>query len=367
MSLKWRTVLVLALGECLTMGLWFSASAVTPSLAKVWHLSSGGVAWLTMSVQIGFVAGAFLSAFFNIADIFPARWVIAIGAFVGAVANAAIAVWIHSLPPALVLRLITGACMALVYPVGMKIMATWMKEDRGLGLGLLVGALTVGSASPHLLRVFGEINDWQAVLYLASGLSLTGGLLVLVFGHPGPYQTPTPKFNWHYVGETFRNRGVRLANFGYFGHMWELYAMWTWIPIFILNAFRQGTDGTPHIAMQKFAGVVAFSAIAIGGLGSLLAGYIADRWGRTRTTIASMAISGTCAAVIGLFYPVNPWLVSIIALVWGFAVVADSAQFSTCVSELCTKEYMGTALTLQTSLGFLLTLFSIRLIPVLVP
>ena len=343
------------------MSLWFSASAVIPALTAAWNLDSGNVAWLTMSVQIGFVAGAFLSALLNIADVWSPRLVFAGGAILGAVANGLIAFTAEGLALALALRFITGFALAAVYPVGMKIMATWMKEDRGLGLGLLVGALTVGSASPHLIRAFGGVNDWQMVMYVASGLAFLAGLIVLQTGESGPYRTAPAPFRLRYVLEAIRDRGVRLANFGYLGHMLELYAFWSWVSLFLLESYRlSGLSGA-----EQVAALTTFAVIGIGGVGSLLAGRLADRWGRSRTTILSMGISGTCAVVIGFFFN-RPLLVSLVALIWGFAVVADSAQFSTAVSELADRTYMGTALTMQTSLGFLLTLSSIRLIPILV-
>jgi MFS family permease len=266
----------------------------------------------------------------------------------------------RDLAMAIPLRFLTGAFLAGVYPVGMKIMATWTQADRGLGIGLLVGALTVGSASPHLINALGGVTAWQPVMLVAGISAFAAALICALFVDEGPYRSSPVPFDGRLVGSILRQRDILLVNLGYLGHMWELFAMWSWIAVFLGASFAQ-TGIAP-----AWASAATFAVIAVGGIGSLVAGRLADRVGRTLVTSISLAISGTIALTIGLLFGGNPlWLLTL-ALIWGFAVVADSAQFSACVSELCRPEVTGTALTLQTSLGFLLTLFTIRLTPLLV-
>lgn len=356
---KWTTLFLLALAELLGMAVWFSASAVVPALTAAWDLDEAGRAWLTMSVQGGFVVGALGSAVFNVADRVPARRLFALSALVAAAATALIPAAAAGLAVALPLRFLTGVALAGVYPVGMKIIATWTKADRGLGIGLLVGALTLGSAVPHLLNAVGGAAAWRAVLYGAAGLAAAGGLIGAFRVTEGPYKAPPPRFNWRYAGEIWRQRELALANLGYLGHMWELYAMWAWAPVFLAASFR----ASGHAPV--WASLVAFATIGVGAASSLLAGVLADRLGRTTIAIASLVVSAACALLVGWLFGAHPLLVATLCLIWGFAVIADSAQFSACISELCQPAYTGTALTLQTSLGFLLTLATIRLVPTL--
>jgi MFS family permease len=361
-SARWRALCLVAVAELLAMSLWFSATAAAPELANEWGLTAGETAWLTTAVQLGFVAGALLSSVLTLSDVVRPRHLVAGSAVAGAALTAAIAGFVDAALPAIALRFLTGVALAGVYPPGMKILAGWFRAGRGFAIGALVGSLAIGSALPHLIRAVGGVGQPRVVLYGAAGLATLGGLLALLV-EPGPYQAPAAPFDPGAIGRILRDRGTMLANGGYFGHMWELYAVWTWIPAFIVAsvAANGGGDGS-----SALASLVAFGTIAVGGIGAVLAGSVADRFGRTTVTITSMVVSGLSCLVAGFLFGSSLVVLVPFVLVWGFAVVADSAQFSAAVSELAESSYVGTALTLQTAIGFLLTTVSIQLVPVVV-
>lgn len=359
-SQKWKSVTFLALAEVCALSLWFSATALIPALKVEYQISDFHASLLSSSVAAGFVLGTFASALFSLADRFPPRMIFAICAVIAASANAAILLFSPLSPVVLLLRIITGISMAGLYPIGMKMVATWANRDTGLLVGLLVGALTLGSASPHLLNIL-EIDwlNWRFTLIGSSVLALMSVPLIyfVKLGHAIP---KAPPFDISLAWHGWKDKPLRLANFGYFGHMWELYAMWAWIGVFLFESYQ--VFGLEHSKLT--ANLTTFATIGVGAIGCLIAGVLADRFGRTNTTIIAMLISGSCALSIGSFFGGSPVLIVIVCLIWGISIVADSAQFSTCIIELSPPNMVGTMLTIQTCIGFLISLASIHLVPI---
>lgn len=341
----------------LSLSAWMTATAVAPELQARWSLSPGQVGLLTTTVQLGFVVGTAVAAVLNLADTVPARTLFAGSAALAALANAALLI-VPGYATALIARFLTGAFLAGVYPPGMKMVSTWFRSARGLAIGTVVGALTVGKATPYLLKAIGDTSLYS-VIGAASAAGMLAAVIIALTYRDGPYSFPSRPFQWSRVGRILRHRETMLATGGYLGHMWELYAMWTWAPAFLaFVAAGRVSSATVDLA--------AFGTIAAGGLGCVWGGLAADRVGRDRVVNLSMAVSGVCCVLVG-FTVGGPFVVAALLMwVWGFFVVADSAQFSAMVTEVAPPDSVGTALMLQTSLGFLLTMVTIQAIPALV-
>jgi len=340
------------------MTAWFSATAATPALIAEFDLDAGGASWLTTAVQAGFVAGTLVSAIANLPDVLNPRRLFALGCVVAAIANALVTQAADA-ASAIALRMLTGAALACVYPPGMKIAAGWFADRRGLALGIVVGALTAGKAFPHLLQALLGDAGWRTPMLIASALTIVAGVLVIGVVRDGPHVPVASPFDPRAVTRLFRTASTRQATFGYLGHMWELYAMWTWIAAFAIASLEAGGAPDP----SRGGSVVAFVAIVSGTIGCVVAGYLGDRMGKARVAASAMALSAACCALSPLAFGASTILLVVLVSVWGFAVVADSAQFSALVAQYSDRDYVGTALTVQICLGFLLTTVTIRLTP----
>jgi len=353
---RWRVLALLSLAELLGMSLWFSASAIGPELQSQWGLSAFQVGWLTTNVQIGFVVGTAMAAILNLADTLSSRFYFSTSAVLAAGANALLLV-APGYSGALLSRFLTGLFLAGVYPPAMKMISTWFSSARGLAIGTVVGALIVGKATPYLLKAIPNLS-MEMVIMGGSAAAVLGGLLVLFRYKDGPFPFSRAPFSWGLVSRVVAHRETRLAIGGYLGHMWELYAMWALVSIYFFELFRDRSGSIETASMLST--LTAFAVIAVGGVGTVAAGKWADRVGRERVAILSMVVSGGCALTIGwLSGPI--WMVVGLGLIWGVSVVADSPLFSAVLTEVAPSHAVGTALTMQTSLGFALTGVSIQL------
>jgi MFS family permease len=356
----WRMLAVLSVAELLGMSLWFTASAVSPELAPRWGLSAPETAWLTGIVLLGFDCGTAIAAVLNLGDVIPARLLFAGSAMLGAVANALL-LNVGGYGGALACRFATGAMLAGVYPPAMKMAATWFEGRRGFAIGIVVGALTLGKGTPYLVSALARGNVSTVVLATSIGAA-AAALLILLFYRDGPHAFARRPFSWLLVREVVSRREWRLATAGYLGHMWELYAFWTWIGAF-LAASEMAHGGVEGATTGRLVGLVAYGAIGIGALGCVWGGWVADRIGHARLITIALISSGACALLAAPAFGHSLLLTGVLAWTWGFWVIADSAQFSTLVTRSVASHAVGTALTLQTSLGFLLTMASIQLVP----
>ncbi|MFC7686677.1 nitrate/nitrite transporter [Ureibacillus sp. GCM10028918] len=357
---SWKALVWIGLSQLCALSLWYSASVIAPELIEVWNLSSNLESWLSASVPIGFVIGALFSSYFGLADRFNPRKIFAISALIGALVNALLIV-VNSGFLGILLRILTGIIIAGIYPIAVKILSEWFPRKRGLAIGILIAALTLGSSLPHFIVMFFSSVSWKFVIICSSALALVAAAIVSFILEDSPVKSKKRPFSLKVIKKVVMNKPVMLANYGYFGHMWELYAMWTWLPSFLAASFLAYSPETPH----WFIALSSFLSIGIAGaIGCVVGGLISDKIGRANLTIISMVISAICSIIIGFTYGQFIWLTLIIAIIWGFSIISDSAQFSAAVSEIAEEEYVGTALTFQMCIGFLFTIFSINLIPI---
>ncbi|MGZ9276859.1 MAG: MFS transporter [Candidatus Limnocylindrales bacterium] len=356
---RWSQLAILTIGILLAEAPWFTSGAVAPLLAEEWATTGLQLPLLTVAVQLGFAAGAIGLAALGAADVLPGPRLFVVGAIVAAVANIGFATLASDPTSALPFRFLTGMAIAAVYPIAVKLATGWFRRGRGLAVGVIVGGITIGSALPYLFRAIGAYAqlEWRPTVAMASVAALAAAIVVGIGARTGPFDVPAPRFSVSVALSAVREPAVRLADLGYLGHMWELFAMWTWIPLFLLAAFSAGGLDDPAVAS-----LAAFLVVAAGGVGCVVAGVLADRLGRTTITMAAMAASGTCAIVCGLLFGAPAPIVFIVAVVWGITVVADSAQFSSAVSELAPPGTAGSALSLQVAAGFLLTSVTILIL-----
>jgi MFS family permease len=352
---------LLGIAELLGMSLWFAASAVSPQLRSIWGLTAGEAGWLTTIVQLGFVCGTAVIAALNLADVIPAGRLFSASAVLGAAANAAILA-VPGYPPALATRFLTGFFLAGVYPPAMKMISTWFRAERGLAIGVIVGALTVGKALPYLIRAIPHVGPRPVVLTASAGAVVAA--VLVAFGYTeGPFPFTSRPCAWNHVADVVRVRKWRLATASYLGHMFELYAFWTWVPAFLAASVAASAGG--RFRAPRLISLLAFATIAVGGLGSVWGGLFADKRGRERLVSISLVMSGSCCLLSGLLFGQPLWVLGALAMTWGFFVIADSAQFSALVTESVPAHAVGTALTIQTSAGFLLTMLPMQLVPLI--
>ncbi len=352
-----RSVGLISLAVLLASSVWFSGTAAAPALKEAWALSEVQASWLTVSVQIGFILGTFLYAVFNVADIFKARNVFFLSAAGGAVFNAAFALFSTGLTTAVLFRFLTGITLAGVYPVGMKLIAQWERFKLGWGLGLMVGALTLGKAIPYLLFAVGAEFDWRRLMYGASFLSAAGALIVKLGLGDGPHLQAAPPFDIRAAFRVFRRRDFRLQALGYFGHMWELYAFWSLAASFIAASFSSaGRPASPPVPL------FVFLTISIGAAGCVLGGWASRRYGERAVALISLSGSSVLCALSGFLFVAPGRLLLPAMLLWGILVISDSPMFSSLAAQTCPPEYTGTALTIQNGIGFAITVVSILFI-----
>lgn len=350
-----RALALISFSVLLATSTWFSGTAAAPVLNRLWRLTEIQGSWLTISVQIGFILGTFCYAALNLPDVFSARTVFFVSASLGALFNAGFAVLSQDLETALVFRFLTGITLAGVYPVGMKLVAQWHRRGLGWSLGVMLAALTLGTAFPYLLFALKVSPNWRYLLLISSGLAFVGGGLVKFFLPKGPFLREPAPFEPRMMFRIFQYREFRLQALGYFGHMWELYAFWSLSAAFLTASFhRTGSS------LLESVPLLAFGAIGMGAVGCVSGGWMSRAWGETRVAQVSLLVSGVLCLASWWIFEQNGIFVAAAAILWGFFVISDSPQFSALAAKLCPSRYTGTALTVQNGIGFAITALAIQ-------
>lgn len=350
-----RLIILIVLSQFACTSLWFAGNAVITDIVSEYGLKANALGYITSAVQFGFITGTLLFSIFTISDRFSPSRVFFISAVMGALAN--LIIFITDTTAGLVLsRYITGLCLAGIYPVGMKIASDYHEKGLGKALGYLVGALVLGTAFPHLLKATGTSLPWKYIMVCTSAMAMTGGTLILLFVPDGPYRVKAGKPDFSLFFKLFRNKDFRSAATGYFGHMWELYAFWAFVPV-ILTVYNSA-----HPATQINVPLASFFIIGIGSISCVAGGFLSIKYGNARVAGIALFISGLCCCVSPFLFNLDVILFITILLIWGIAVIADSPQFTTLMALAVHPSEKGTAITVANTVGFSITIISIQVI-----
>ena len=346
---------LIVLSQFAGTSLWFTGNAVLPELKQSFDLSQYAISLVTSAVMFGFIVGTLVFAFFSFADRFSPVKLFFICSLLGALTNAAVVWFVNDGTSLFIFRFITGFFIAGIYPVGMKIAADWFEKGLGKALGFLLGALMLGTAFPHLLKNREFDLEWRSVLYITSVIALAGGVLMLLFVGDGPYRKRSGGFRWDAFEKIFSSKKWRQSAFGYFGHMWELYSFWGFVPL-IIELYSKKNEQQLDISF------LSFLVIAIGAVGSVAGGYLSQKIGSARVAAYALLISGICCFISPFSYSLPVFLFLLLLFIWGATVSPDSPQFSTLVAQYAPDELRGTALTIYNSIGFAITTISLYVI-----